>query len=358
MAEAACNICAIFEAYQEHAETTLETVVKAIHGPFLGLVTVMIGGWVVWTGIKVLLGRFELGEALRQAIFLVLGFGVYMALASGELVKTVFTNTVNMMGGLASLTLDAQSVGYSGMDALLKAIEEVISQIWNIATALIGSGGSGFWASVTGIGATILGIVFALGLLVPYLVLLVLFLSHTAVALFRVTLVLGMSPFVVGMASFPFGRDLAGSATRTLTAAIVTMVSMAMVFALVKESIGAIGITATGENIEVGEWLDLASGKYLLALIMGWLGVALISEAASLAGQLTGVLYNGASAGTLSKSALRPAARGAGAVGSFAGGMAARGAGVAGRKALGAAASAGRALSAKAGGIIRSSDPS
>lgn len=100
MAEAACNICAIFKAYQTHAQTTLETVVTAIHGPFLGLVAAMIGGWIVWTGIKVLIGRFELGEALRQAIFLVLGFGIYKALASGALVVTIFTTTVNMMGGL------------------------------------------------------------------------------------------------------------------------------------------------------------------------------------------------------------------------------------------------------------------
>ncbi|WP_297842011.1 type IV secretion system protein [uncultured Roseibium sp.] len=310
MAETSCNICAIFEAYQSHAGSTLDTLVTAVHGPFQAILLSLVGGWILWSGIQVFLGTLDFASALKQAIFMVLGFGVYKGV-DGGLIQTVFDASVNVMGGLASTLMDGGGSGLSGLSALLKAVETGIGGVFNIATTIMGAGGYLPAPKY---------ILYGVALLLPYVILLVLFLAHTAVSLFRLTVILGMSPFLVGMAAFPFGRNLIGAGVRTIIGSIVTMLCVTMVFSLVIASVKGLGVTADAQ-VDPEAYIDLTSGKFLLAMIMGWLGAALISEAVNIAGQVSSSVLGTVSAGIMSAGAMRGAAMGGSAARSGAGAM-------------------------------------
>jgi hypothetical protein len=301
MAASSCNICEIFSAYQSHADSTLGTLVNAVHGPFQGIILSLVGAWVLWAGIQVFLGTLDFAGALKQAIFMVLGFGVYKGV-DGGLIGDVFDACVNVMGGLSSALMDGGGgAGLSGLDALLLAVETGIGGVFNIAATIMGSGS---W------GDQIVNTFYGVALLLPYVILLVLFLAHTSVSLFRLTLIMGVSPFLIGMSAFPFGRNLIGAGVRTIIGSIVTMLCVTMVFSLVIASVKGLGVTADAE-VDPEAYIDLASGKFLLAMIMGWLGAALMSEAVNIAGQVSSSVLGTVSAGIMSAGAMRGAAIGA-----------------------------------------------
>jgi hypothetical protein len=299
VATSSCNICTIFTAYQSHAESTLDTLVTAVHGPFQAIIVGVVGMWVVWVGIQVFVGTLDLAGALKQVFFLVLGFGCFIGLKGG-LIGEAFNVSVNIMGGLSSEIMGQGGSGLSGLDALLQGVETGIGGIFQIATTIMGAGG---WTDAPKY------ILYGVALLLPYVILLVLFLAHTAVSLFRLTLILGVSPFLVGMAAFPFGRNLIGAGVRTILGSIVTMLCVSIVFSLVIASVEGLGVTGDAtQNAE--EYIDLTSGSFRLALIMGWLGAALISEAVNMAGQVSSSVLGTVSAGIMSAGAMRGASIG------------------------------------------------
>ncbi|MHA7777201.1 type IV secretion system protein [Roseibium sp. M-1] len=299
MATTGCNICAIFTAYQSHAESTLDTLVSAIHGPLQTILMGIVGIWALWIGIQVFVGTLDLAGALKQVLFMVLGFGVYIGLQGG-LISETFNVSVNVMGGLASQIMGQGGAGLSGLDALLRGVETGIGGVFNIATAIMGSGG---WTDAPKY------ILYGVALLLPYVILLVLFLAHTAVSLFRLTVILGISPFLVGLAAFPFGRNLIAAGVRTIVGSIATMLCVSIVFSLVIASVEGLGVTGDA-NVIAEDYIDLTSGQFLLALIMGWLGAALISEAVNIAGHVSSSVLGTVSAGIMSAGAMRGASIG------------------------------------------------
>lgn len=316
MANATCNICTIFSAYQSHAQATLDTLVSAVQGPIQTIVIAIAGIWIVWLGIQTLVGSLDTAAALKQIFFVALGFGCFLGLQGG-LIGEVFTASVNVMGGVASQVMGESGSGLSGLSALLRGVESGIGGVFNIATAIMGAGG---WSDA------IQNTVYGIALLLPYVILLVLFLAHTAVSLFRLTLILGISPFLVGMAAFPFGRNLIAAGARTIIGSIMTMLCVSIVFSLVIASVEALGVTGDAD-IDPSAYIDLSSGQFLLALIMGWLGAALISEAVNIAGQVSSSVLGTVSAGIMSAGAMRGASIGVSA-GRSAAGVAGRAGGV------------------------------
>ncbi|WP_298985882.1 type IV secretion system protein [uncultured Roseibium sp.] len=299
MAASACNICTIFTAYQSHAEATLDTLVSTIHGPLLTILIGIVGIWALWIGIQVFVGTLDLAGALKQVFFMVLGFGVYIGLQGG-LISQAFNVSVNVMGGLASEIMGQGGSGMSGLNALLRGVEDGIGGVFNIATTIMGAGG---WTDAPKY------ILFGVALLLPYVILLVLFLAHTAVSLFRLTVILGISPFLVGLAAFPFGRNLIAAGVRTIVGSIATMLCVSIVFSLVIASVEGLGVTGDA-NVNAEDYIDLTSGQFLLAMIMGWLGAALISEAVNIAGHVSSSVLGTVSAGIMSAGAIRGASIG------------------------------------------------
>ncbi|MEJ8476905.1 type IV secretion system protein [Roseibium algae] len=311
MADPACNICLIFTAYESHAEASLNTLISAVHGPVQVLALAIAGIWIVWVGVQATVGTLDLAGALKQIFFLVLGFGCYMGLNSG-LIGEVYKASVNVMGGLSSTVMGNGASGLSGMSSLLSSVEQGIGGVFKIGMAIMGAGG---WSEV------IQNTAYGVALLLPYVILLILFLSHTAVSLFRLTLILGVSPFLVAMAAFPFGRGLVVAGVRTIVGSIITMLCVSVVFSLVIGSVEALGVTGD-DKINVAQYINLGTGDFLLALIMGWLGAALVSEAVNIAGQVSSSVLGTVSAGIMSAGAMR-----GGSMGVSAGRMAAGAAG-------------------------------
>ncbi|MEC9401096.1 hypothetical protein GFK91_29250 (plasmid) [Roseibium aggregatum] len=303
MADSSCNLCTIFSAYQDHAESVLGNLVSAVHGPFLAIMIALIAFWVVWIGIQVLIGTLDLAGALKQVFFMILGFGVYQALEGGALIQKMFETSVDVMGGLSSALMSKGGSTSTGLSGLLQDIENGISSVIDAGVVIMKSGE--FYN-----GSILITAIYGIALIVPYIFLLILFLAHTCVSLFRLTLIFGMSPFLVGMSAFPFGRNLVGAGVRTIIGSIATMLCVTTVFAIVNASVTVLKIGAE-DDMNVENYIDLTSGKFLLALIMGWLGSALISEAVNIAGQISSAVLGSVSAGIMAAGAMRGGAMGA-----------------------------------------------
>lgn len=291
----ACSVCDVYQAYQTHATTVLDRLTDAVAGPLTVIVIALAGVWILWVGIQMFVGTLDLAGALKQIFFLAFGFGVFLGV-SGGMVGEVFQAAVDVMGDL-SATIMGEGGGAGGMTALLSVVEEAIRQVFNTATVIMGSGSA--WDS-----QFYLSILYGIALLIPYMLLLILFLAHSAVALLRLTLICGLSPLLVALSAFPFGRNLIGAGVRTVIGSITTMLCVTTVFSIVVSSVTDLGIGAE-DNMNPSEYIDFTSGRIILALVMGWLGAALTSEAVNIAGQVANSVLGSVSAGIVAAGAMR-----------------------------------------------------
>jgi len=310
MSNAACYTCDVFEQYQAHAGTELLDLVTVIKGPLIWLVIAIAGLWIVWVGFQVIIGSLDWANALKQAFFLAFGLAVFQGVTGG-LIEEVFDAAVGILGSLCGAIM-GNAGGATGITALMTAVENNLNGIFSLVSAFFGGSG---WDVIGAITNAVFGIV----LLIPYLLLLILFLAHTAVALFRITLICGISPFIIALGAFPFGRNLIGAGVRTIIGSIVTMVAITTVFSIIIGSVDQLQVLEKQNDLGPSDFATLTSGPYLLALILGWLGVALVSEAVNIAGQISQSVLGSVSAGVISGGSMRGASMATGAARSASG---------------------------------------
>ncbi|PLW77184.1 hypothetical protein [Cohaesibacter celericrescens] len=283
-----CITCAVFDAYIANSSDFMDQMVANVQAPLLTLMIAIAGAWTVWIGLKVVLGSIDTGSAIRQMVLMVLGFG---ALAGSQaLIGEVFDTAISVMGGLSSSITGYGGDGASSMGAVLETVETAIIKVFVIVGTFIGDAG---WTEMPA------RLLYGIALILPYGILLVLFLSHTAVSLFRITLIGGLSPFIIAISSFPFGRDVFAAGIRTIISAISTMLSITVVFSIVVKSLDVLQVGGDSA-VSPDEFGSLTSGPYLLALMMGWLGSALLSEAVAISGTIGGALLGSVGAGIVS----------------------------------------------------------
>ncbi|WP_119309760.1 type IV secretion system protein [Cohaesibacter haloalkalitolerans] len=287
-----CTTCTVFEAFVNNSSGFVDQMVSNVEGPLTGLVIAIATVWIVWVGIQVVLGSLDVPHAVKQVVFMVLGFGAFLGVDA--IIGTVFDTAISVLGGLSASITGYSGDGASGISSLLMAIESQISKVVTIVAIFIGDGSGTPWGVVAYVMRAIYGVL----LLIPYGLLLILFLAQTATCLFRVTLICGLSPFIVALSGFPFGSGLYAQAIRTLISAIATMLAVTLVFSIVTKCFDILNIGGES-SLSPEEFASLSSGPYLLALIMGWLGCALMSEAISISGSIAGAMLGSVGASTL-----------------------------------------------------------
>lgn len=294
-----CTTCSVFEAFVSNSSSFVDQMVSDVQGPMTALLIAMAGVWIVWLGLQITMGALDAPHTIKQLVFFVLGFGVFMGVDT--ITATVFDTAISVLGGLSASITGFSGEGTSGISSLLMAVETEISKVITIVSIFVGEP-SGVWGTV----AFVMRAIYGIALLIPFGLLLVLFLSQTATCLFRIALICGLSPFVVAMSAFPFGAGLFAQAIRTLIGAITTMLAVTLVFSLVTKCFDILQIGGES-SLSPDEFASLASGPYLLALLMGWLGCALMSEAISVAGSVAGAMLGSVGAGTLTARGLQGA---------------------------------------------------
>ncbi|WP_319567010.1 type IV secretion system protein [Cohaesibacter marisflavi] len=290
-----CTTCTVFEAFVDNSSGFVDQMVSNVEGPLTGLVIAIATVWIVWVGIQVVLGSLDVPHAVKQVVFMVLGFGAFLGVES--IVSAVFDTTISVLGGLSASITGYSGAGTNGISSLLMAIESQITKVITIVSIFIGEPS---WAGSI---SYVMRAIYGFFLLVPYGLLLILFLAQTATCLFRITLICGLAPFIVALSGFPFGSGLYAQAIRTLISAIATMLAVTLVFSIVTKCFDVLNIGGDA-SLSPDDFATLTSGPFLLALIMGWLGCALMSEAISISGSIAGAMLGSVGASTLAGRAL------------------------------------------------------
>lgn len=289
-----CVTCSVFEAYVSNSSDYLDLMVSNIQSGVVSVVIAVGGAWIAVSGYKVVMGSKNVILFIQEFAAFVICVGILSTIDS--LTGTVFQTCISVMGGLSSAITGFGGNGTSALGSVLQAAEESIIKVFVIVGTFIGDAGWSF--------SIFTRTLYGIALILPYGLLLILFLSHTAISLFRITMIVGLSPIIVAFTSFPFGRDVFGAGIRTLVSAILTMLSVTLVFSIVVKSLDALQIGADS-SVSPDEFGNLTSGPYLVALFMGWLGTALLHEAVAIAGSVGSAALGSIGAGVISGGSTR-----------------------------------------------------
>ncbi|MGH0004351.1 hypothetical protein ACQU0X_30145 [Pseudovibrio ascidiaceicola] len=282
--------------------------------------------WAVWQGVKLALGTSDMTWAATQFVFMFFGLGMLVGLQYG-LANMVYTATTTLMFGIPGLLMDGGGTG-DAVTTMVSNMEEGFMRPFNMAKTMIEGSG---WFDKFGV------VLFACALIVPFVLMMAQFIIHVALGLFRIMMVCIMAPYVISLSAFPFGRDKITVGVSTLLTSVLTLVSVTLVFQLVLA--GVVAVIKDGSELSSNVMDPDTWPQYIMGILLAWSGVALIGEAASLAGTLAQVTLNGASSGALTGSAANQAkATAKGAVGGV------KGAYKAGELAVSGGAAVGRKL--------------
>ncbi|NMM46490.1 hypothetical protein HH303_18510 [Rhodospirillaceae bacterium KN72] len=315
------------------------------------LFTAIVGVWVVIKGIKLSIGK-ENPLAIAQEFIFVIVASVLLGGQGPGLVNMIYQASLKMMGAAASVALlvgqtngDSIEAGGSlgaGMEALVTAAEHGLLQIiymaWDVA---------GEW-SIT----NPLMILAALLLLLPYCIVLVVYFSHVVIAIFRIMMLSALSPYMMLGFGFGWGREMAVKGIKTVISSFMVLFGATAALAVMLYGVTALNVGA--EGADVGDWASISNPDFILAVALGWMGTAFMTEATGIANSITESALTNTGAGIITAGASASALAAGKAIKSAPASQAAMGAasGAAGAVGSNAAFFAGKALGATPAGAV------
>ena len=124
----------------------------------------------------------------------------------------------------------------------------------------------------------------------------VVFFSKIVVSIFRLMMLGVLAPFLVMFFAFGWGRGMAISGLRTLLSSVFVLFAASVSVGLLLYGVDSL-VEGLGRDDVSGT--NLLSSSYLTVLILGWLGVALMTEGIGLANSITGTILSNTAAGII-----------------------------------------------------------
>lgn len=263
------------------------------------------GLWIVIQGLRLVIHKTTIVDVAYQGVFVILSALLLGGQGPG-FVKSIYDAALGTMGAAASMALSVgsaqlagqvgvdgsgQTIG-SGMVALVEQTERGIRHVLSIAWEIAGN------AKVTNF---FLPAFYALALAVPFIVLIVHYASQVVVSIFRVMMLATLAPFMMLGIGFGWGRDLAMGGVRSVIAAFLVLFASTGAISLVLYAVTKID-ALNKAGVSGRDLTDTSNPEfwaYLLAVVLGWAGIAFLVEATGIANSLTGSLFSSAGAGML-----------------------------------------------------------
>jgi len=289
-----CITCGIVEQYvglandfTQELSTTLLPGMWALFGAIVGIWIILHGYTVILASDKANLGRF-VGELIPVMIA-----GILLQGQGPELVNAIYYTALNTMGAAASMALsvgggipvaECASCGAddSGLISLVATAEAGIGKVLDVGNNIVVAAGG--WAD------TALAFIYAIILVLPYILVLIVFFSQVVIAIFRLLMIAALSPFLMLGFAFGWGRSMAVAGARTVLASF--MVLFGTTCALAVMLYGVNSLTNFKHAAENWESVNLLEPEYLVAVALGWMGSAFMTEATSIANSITGSVLN------------------------------------------------------------------
>lgn len=288
-----CLTCDMVVTYQDLAGEYVETISATMLPPMTTLFLSFATLWVVIQGYKFLLGTTQLPEFLREIFFICIAHAL-LSIQSEGLILSVFNTTLELLGSASYVVLEEaiqgteagrQSTGLGQLVAVAEAgLRTVINVGWQIAWS---------WSFTN-----MLSIIYALLLIIPYFMMLIVYISQTVVAVFRVMMVAAFFPFLILSFGFKWGREMTIAGLKTLLSSIMVLFGASLALGLVMFAVSSLEISNIG--IDVEEQIGMNNTNFILAVALGWIGTALMTEAVGIANSITGSALSNTAVGIMS----------------------------------------------------------
>jgi type IV secretion system protein TrbL len=267
------------------------------------LLLAVAGLWIVIHGLQLAVQKITIIDVAHDGIYVILAT-ILLGGQGPDLVKTIYDAALGTMGAAASIALtvggtdiagqasvdqSSQVIG-NGMVELVKQVEKGVRLVLGIAWDI---------ASNAKLTSFLLSTLYALALAVPFVVLIVHYASQIMVSIFRIMMLTALSPFMMLGIGFGWGRDLAKGGIRSVIAAFMVLFASTGAVALVLYATTNLTGLEGATTRELTDVNDKHFWAYLLAVIVGWAGVAFLVEANGIANSLTGSLFTNTGAGML-----------------------------------------------------------
>ena len=125
------------------------------------------------------------------------------------------------------------------------------------------------------------------------------FFSQILVAMFRLMMLALLAPFLVAAFGFPWGRPMAFAGLRTALGAVMVLFAATAAVSLALSGINSLEIKEIKDADLIKDIATLTNAKFVLMIIMGWLGASLMMVGTELANSIVGTLLTNTAAGMM-----------------------------------------------------------
>lgn len=300
-----------------------ETLLVGVRALFISLA----GIWATLTGLKIIIGAIDEKKIAHEFIYIIIAAGLLNAQGT-DMANTIYRASLSTMAGAAAMVLttgplaensdtkaetppnnaDSQIDGLDGMSMLIYTAEQSLREVKFAAGVLWEKGKFGWVAAAL--------------LIFPYGILIILFAAELIVSIFSVLLISLFSPVMMMAFGFGFLRSLTTSGLKALLATILTLFATSAALALCLYGVRSLGLDQAIQADEIQEMARSDNVKLWVVIIMGWVGVLLLSRASAIANSLAQSALDGRTTAALAGAAMLPvfgaAKLGMGALGNFA----------------------------------------
>jgi len=254
---------------------------------FIGLATL----WVMYTIILIALGRKNPQEIAIEVICIIIA-GVVLQNNMVSIVSQGFTAIMDLVGNGASMVFkaavgpnNAASIsGEGGMTGLVCSTEQSLKTVFGIAMDIFNKANA----------LDLHYYLYAILLVLPYILIFVLYVSKTVVTIFRALFIATIFPYLI----MAFGS---GFLRAQFKAGFNTLIATFLVFMAATISVGLTiyGVNLLATMVTIQEEISILNEQYLVILILGWAGSALMTEGIGLANSITGSSLSNTAAGVM-----------------------------------------------------------
>jgi hypothetical protein len=282
-----CFTCAIVAEYvdlaNEYTQELSMALVSAMQTAFLAY----IGIWVIVHGYRMILLKTTVSELGKESIYVFISALLLFGTGPG-LVNVIFVASLKMMGAAAATALrisnkdaggpdpSVESLG-AGMTELVRVAEDGVMAVIQMAFSIANTVGWTNW----------LPVLFAIVLIVPYFLVLIVYFAQVVVSIFRITMIATLSPFMMLGFGFGWGREIATKGIRTVLSSFMVLFGSTLALGVMLYGVTRLGIDQMPLD-QAENFARLTNAKFVLAVALGWLGTAFMTEATSIANSITG----------------------------------------------------------------------
>jgi hypothetical protein len=286
--EAPCFTCDIVSEYVDLSNQFTQDLSAALLGPMWILFVAFALLWIVIQGLRLVMEQTTLPDIVREFMYVMIA-GFLLSGQGPELVNNIYSVALSMMGSAASVALqvgdqDTFIMAASGsiplgegMTSLVQTAEKGVTDVFRMAGTM----------SRTSTLTNLMPTLYALVLVVPYFLVLIVYFSQVVVAIFRIMMLATLSPYLMLGFGFGWGRDMMKAGLRTLISAFMVLFGATAALAVMLYGVKQLDIgAATEESVRAMASID--NPTFLLAVAMGWLGTAFMTEATGMANSIAG----------------------------------------------------------------------